>query len=171
MNKRLLYSLAFLLSMVAFAPSCGDSDPCKDVECGNGTCFEGDCVCDVGYAKDANGQCTLRFIGQYNVSEDCSASAPAAYLITIAEGATASDVTITNFWNLFQNSVKATVDGNNITIARQEPDNDKFFVQGNGVISVDGSGKVVITFTYTVSDETGATPVNDVCTNTRCVKI
>lgn len=170
MNKRLVYSLALLLSMVAFAPSCGDSDPCKDVECGNGTCFEGDCVCDVGYAKDASGQCTLKFTGQYAVAEDCSNSAPSSYTITLTEGASGNEVNITNFWGLFKNVVKASVDGNTITIARQEPDNDEFFVQGSGSISQEGN-QIVITLTYTVSDESGPTPVNDVCTNSRFVKI
>lgn len=176
MNKKLVYSLAFLLSMVVFSTSCGDTDPCKDVTCGDhGTCFEGGCVCDDGYEQDANGQCTVlsvsKFLGQFNVAEDCSNSPASSYTITITQGIGASDVNISNFWGLFQNSVKATVNGNQITIARQEPDSDKFFVQGTGTLAVEAGNKTVITFSYTVSDETGTTPVNDVCTNSRFVKL
>lgn len=176
MNKKLVYQLTLLLSMAIFAPSCGDTDPCKDVACGDhGACFEGACVCDVGYEQDANGQCTVltssKFIGSYNVTEDCSKSDPASYTATIVAGTGSSEVRITNFWALFQNYVTATIDGNTLTIARQEPDNDNFFVQGSGTLAVEAGGQTVITITYTVSDETGPAPVNDVCTNTRYVKL
>ncbi len=171
MNKRLFYFIALLGSMTLFAPACGDSDPCKDVECGaNGACFEGTCICDEGYEQDANGQCTVltadKFIGQYSVEEDCSASASSSYTTTITAGTGLNGVNITNFWGLFQNSVKATIDGNTITIARQEPDNDDYFVQGSGTVVVGANGKSTITFTYTVSDESVSPIANDVCTNT-----
>ena len=175
MNKKLVYFFALLGAMVVFAPSCGDSDPCKDVDCGaNGACFDGGCVCDDGYEQDAEGKCTVltvsKFTGKFSVTEDCSLSNPAGYTATITAGSGVNQVNITNFWGLFQNVVKATVSGNQITIARQEPDNDKFFVQGSGTLGTE-NGKTVITVTYTVSDETGATPINDVCTNTRYVKL
>lgn len=53
MNKKLFYLMAILGAMVAFAPACGDADPCKDVDCGpNGDCFDGICICAVGYEGD-----------------------------------------------------------------------------------------------------------------------
>ncbi|TNE61792.1 MAG: hypothetical protein EP344_05685 [Bacteroidetes bacterium] len=73
MNKRLFYLFALLGSMVAFAPACGDSDPCKDVDCGvNGTCFEGVCVCNVGYeGSGCAEEWATKFLGSYLGSDVC----------------------------------------------------------------------------------------------------
>ena len=57
-------NLTWLCSLVLFASvltinftSCVD-DPCADVVCNNGTCFDGDCVCDVGFILDpVTGDC------------------------------------------------------------------------------------------------------------------
>jgi hypothetical protein len=63
--KKLLLFLP-LLTILMFS-SC-DSDPCKDVNCGNGTCIEGTCDCDEGWGGEncdidlcadcENGDCT-----------------------------------------------------------------------------------------------------------------
>lgn len=73
MSKKLVYLFALLGSMVVFAPACGDSDPCKDVDCGvNGTCFEGVCVCNVGYEGDACAEeWATKFLGSYLGSDVC----------------------------------------------------------------------------------------------------
>lgn len=67
MNKKLVYLFALLGAMVAFAPACGDTDACKDVDCGvNGTCFEGVCVCNVGYEGAACAEeWATKFLGSY----------------------------------------------------------------------------------------------------------
>lgn len=174
MKKNLLKFLGLGMLFVVFT-ACPD-DPCKDVNCGdNGTCVEGTCVCDEGYEQDATGACTVesreKFAGSWNVVEDCSASVPAAYVTIVANGATIVDVTITNFWGAFQNIVNATIDGNTITIGRQEPDNDDFFVEGTGTIDLSGA-KPVITMNYTVTDESDpANIATDNCTSSVWTKI
>lgn len=173
MSKKLFLLPALLLgAFLVFAPACGDDDPCKDVDCGaNGTCFDGGCVCDVGYETDATGKCTVKTIdklaGTYIVSEDCSLSPADTYAVTI-EAVDASTLKIVNFWNLFQNKITATIESATaLKITRQEPDNDKFFVEGTGAVSVNGSGKTIITWTYKVTDETGGVVVStDQCNNT-----
>lgn len=169
MIKKLLLPL-FVGALVFGISSC-DSDPCKDKVCGTGgTCFEGDCVCDPGYEKDADGACNAlildRIAGAFTVVEDCSASPADTYLASISK-VDATTFKIAKFWNLFQNQVTATFQSDgSIKIARQEPDGDKFFVEGTGVLSSTASGKAVITFNYTVTDETGTTIQSDVCTST-----
>lgn len=173
MSKKLFFLPALLLgAFLMFSPACGDSDPCKDVVCENADCFEGDCVCRVGFEKDANGNCVTpaidKIAGAYSVVEDCSLSDPDAYLAAIvAVSGDTKKATITNFWNLFKKPVNVTIDGQTkLIIARQDPDGDKFYVEGSGVISTNAAGKTVITFTYTVKDETGPTVITDACNST-----
>jgi hypothetical protein len=52
----LLLGLGLLLSTTAC-----DTDPCKDVVCGDhGQCSEGACTCEKGYKPDEGGLCNLR---------------------------------------------------------------------------------------------------------------
>lgn len=111
------------------------------------------------------------FTGSFSVTEDCSASAPASYASIISAGTSDTEVLITNFWGAFQASVKATIDCDNITIARQEPDGDKFFVEGSGTRTKDGD-RVTITFSYSVTDETNPASIQtDNCSSTVFTKL
>lgn len=96
MNKKLVYSFALLLSMVVFAPSCGDTDPCKDVACGaNGTCFEGVCVCNVGYeGTGCDVEWVTKFLGSYTGTDGCGGALTKPVSITRQS---LSTVRITNF--------------------------------------------------------------------------
>lgn len=143
MNKKLLVLPALLLgAILMFTTSCGD-----------------DCKFD---QKD--------FVGQYNVSEDCSSSAPSSYNVTVVANGEV-DVKITNVWNLFQNSVNATIDCETITIPRQEPDGDKYFVEGSGTIEKN-DGNITINISYTVTDETDpANILTDNCSSTVYTKL
>lgn len=154
MSKKLfLFSALMFGMMVALVPAC-TGDKCPDT-CGNGVCLEdGACDCDPGYEYDADGICTVltqdKFTGFFTVSENCSNN---PYLVEIVVNADVTKVGIKNFWDVFQNQVIATISGTTITIARQEPDNDKFFVEGTGTLSTNTSGKAVISLSYTVKDE------------------
>jgi hypothetical protein len=110
------------------------------------------------------------FVGQYNVQEKCSASQASNYNVTISAGTSETDVKIGNFWGLFNNSVNATIDCDIITIARQEPDNDKFFVEGSGVIEKN-DGNITINMSYKVTDETDSTVQTDNCNSTVYTKL
>lgn len=154
MSKKLFLFSALLMGlMVALVPAC-NSDKCPDT-CGSGVCLDdGSCNCDPGYEYDADGICTVltqdKFVGLYTVSENCS-NAP--YIVEIVVNADVSKVGIKNFWDVFQAQVIASISGTSITIARQEPDNDKFFVEGTGTLSTNAAGKTVVSLSYTVSDE------------------
>jgi len=168
MSKKLfLLPALFLSAMIMFAPACGDK--CGKKDCGNGICDEvdGSCNCDPGYEYDADGSCKVltqdKYVHIFTVSENCSAT---PYLAEIVRGSGVTDVLIKNVWDVFQNSVKATIDGNTITIGRQEPDNDGFFVEGSGTYSVNTGGKGVITLNYTVKDENVPSTGNTSCTAT-----
>lgn len=143
---------------------------CAGVDCGHGTCVDGLCNCDPGYERDASGKCTVvsqaKFVGSYDVSEDCSQSFASIYVINISAGTSITDIKISNFWNIFFNYVQATVSGNTLTIPRQAADNDGFFVEGTGVYSTNASGKGIITLNYTVTDENSQPHLTDICTST-----
>ena len=107
--------------------------------------------------------------GSYSVDEDCSMSAPALYTVTVVLGAGETDVKLGNVWNNFLAPVNATIDCETITIPRQEPDNDQFFVEGSGYIEKN-NGVTTITLSYTVTDES-VTPFDvDNCTSTVLIK-
>lgn len=130
-------------------------------------------VASVVYFSACTKDCKFKqtdYTGQYSVTEDCSNSPASAYTVTVtANGDTG--LKITNFWGAFGNSVQATFDCETITIARQEPDNDKFFVEGSGFITKDGN-TVTLTISYTVSDETDAANIKkDECTQTVYTKL
>jgi hypothetical protein len=178
MSKKLFLLPALLLgAFLIFSPSCGDSSDCTDVDCGaNGICDAGNCNCDPGYELDADDKCTVesrsKITGNYIVNETCSNSGPATpFNVGIATGTTVTEVLMSGFYGPaatggFVAPVKATVDGNTITIARQEPDNDDFFVEGNGTFT-SSSTATVLTITYSVTDETSGTPpyTPNQCTN------
>lgn len=74
--KSLLKSLASVFVFAILWSSC-DTDPCKDVVCGDeGVCNEGICVCNLGYEKDSAGLCntmwSTKFVGTYNVEDICN---------------------------------------------------------------------------------------------------
>lgn len=111
------------------------------------------------------------YAGQYSVVEDCSASAASAYNVTVTKGATDTDLKMANVWNLFVAAVNATTSCETITIPRQEPDGDKFFIEGSGFIEKK-NGTTTITMSYTVSDETDAANIKkDECTQTIYTKL
>lgn len=93
-------------------------------------------------------------VSDWNVEEDGSLSAPDNYDVTITANSNDDKaIYIGNMYNSFANSVNATVNGNVITIDRQEPDGDGYFVRGTGTIDVSVTPNR-ITFDYTVTDET-----------------
>ncbi len=147
-----------------------ESDPCKDVVCGNGTCVDGTCACDAGYEKDADGACNVevrtKMLGVYNVVETAGAIV-SPFVSSIAVGSSISEIKFSNFYGLYVNAVVATVDGDAITIARQEPDGDGFFVIGNGTFvkgATTADDKINLSYTVTEEDATGAVLSTTVCT-------
>lgn len=157
--KNLFKSLAFVALATATFTACNE-DACKDIECGEfGTCNEGVCLCESYYELGADNKCSVleraKFLGSYNVSESCQFST-ADYTSNINTNNTTAnnEVRISNVWDSFNNAVVGTVAGNTITIARQTPDNDSYYIQGSGVLE----GSTVV-FTVTITDESDATAI------------
>jgi hypothetical protein len=51
----------------------GCSDPCDSMNCGsNGTCTDGDCLCDAGFdGLNCETELRAKFLGGYNATETC----------------------------------------------------------------------------------------------------
>ena len=154
-------ALSAFLTIGAFGAvmytSC-NKDECKDVTCLNGgTCSGGNCVCTTGY-EGINCETAMRtkFIDSWTASDmEVGGAAIPTYTGIITGGTAITDVRIANFSDdFFVNDVLASVQGNTITIASQEPDNDDYRVSGHGTYNpVDGK----ITWTYTLTNPSNVT--------------
>ncbi len=110
MSKKLIYSFALLGAFAIFAPACGDTDPCKDVDCGvNGACFEGVCVCNIGYEGAACAEeWATKFLGSYLGKDVCG---PDTYNLTqpaVITRLSESKIRISNFGG-FQSFIDADI--------------------------------------------------------------
>lgn len=148
-----------------------NTDPCKDITCGDfGACDEGLCICEAGYEQDADGLCSVeereKFIGTWAVAETCNNSSANYTSVISKNGGGINMINLSNMYTSFQNAVVATVTGNTFTIARQEPDNDGFFIESTGTVTINEL-ETRVNLTYTVTDERvpGAI-VTDNCTAT-----
>lgn len=105
------------------------------------------------------------FVGNWLVTDNCSLSGSYSYSVTISiSPLTADEIEITNFWGTFSNKAIAKINGTTITIIRQQPDLDMYFIQGNGDINASGN---TINWNYSVSDETNSQYImTDVCNST-----
>ena len=150
--KNLFKSLAFVALAATTFTACNE-DACKDVVCGDfGTCNEGVCLCETYYEKDADGLCSVleraKFLGSFVYSEDCQGST-ATNTSTVVAHTELSQVKFVNLWGgSIVNGLVGDIAGNEVTIARQEPDNDGFFFEGTG--KIEGG---VITLEVNITDE------------------
>ena len=160
--KKNLFNLFAAASVVAISFAGCVKDPCKDIVCQNGgTCAEGICACPSGYEGDlCAAESRTKFLktgnvdATYAVVELGTRSGSKSYSVVVKGSSTSNTkLLITNFWGLFTNPVTATISGSKVTLARQEPDADKYFVEGSGVYA---NGK--ITMTYKVTNE-AVTPI------------
>ncbi|MBA2422489.1 MAG: hypothetical protein H0V61_04620 [Chitinophagales bacterium] len=137
------------------------SDKCKKIFCYNGgICIDGICGCQSGYEGD---DCIIKtltkFLGAYNVSDNCSVTGNAIYTVNVwAVDSNNTEVFIANFNNDFSNSVQANIGIATIEIPPQFPDADGRSVTGNGTFN----GTSTITWNYTIISPGGQ--INS-CTN------
>ncbi len=106
-------------------------------------------TCDPGFeGTDCKTEVRAKFLGNYAASDSPGSL---TYSVVIGNGTSLSDVVISSSFsdNYFVNSVKATVSDKTITIARQQPDSDNYFVEGTGTIN----GKT-ITWNYNIINAT-----------------
>jgi hypothetical protein len=170
------FATAVLALGFVFSFTSCEEDLCKDVTCGtNGTLTDNGttctCACATGYeGSDCETLVRSKFLGSWGAVEDCSQSAATTYSVTITSSPSGTDrILLSNFWGAFTSAVIATVDGDRLTIASQEPDGDGYFVNGTGTI-VTTAGVSTITLTYNVEDRNQTPVVTDVCTGTTYVK-
>jgi len=176
MSKKLFILPALFLGAFLMFTSTSCGDKCKDKDCGNGICIDGTCDCDNGYEVDSKGICNVevraKLIGKFSTLEQCSGDpAPFPYDITVTAGATVTDINIFNFFDSFASSaVRATINGNSLTIAAQTPvAGGDLEVAGSGTFQTNSAGKVEMTISYTVVDKSGSNPTAS-CTGTVFVK-
>lgn len=119
---------------------------CEDVNCNNGTCEKGECICEAGY-EGPNCQTEQRqaFVAIYNVEESCNPG-NLSYIITVsANSANASEITINNMGD-FNFDVIATVSGATLSIDYETGNGAR--VVGNGTLE---NGVLTISYTMTTS--------------------
>jgi len=153
MKTRILQILGVAAVATIGMVSC-DTDLCKDVDCGlNGTCVDGDCVCDAGYeGVNCDTESRADFIGSYLANEaDCNLVDHAS---SIAESSTGDDkIAIIGFGGFACGGspiqVIATVSGDDVTIASQTFCSGAIVINsGSGSINASGT---VVTITYNVT--------------------
>ncbi len=153
MKRNLLwfFGLAIMAATTFTMTSC-DPDPCKDVECGtNGECFDGACVCNQGFeGTNCDVKWNTKYIGNYNVVENCTVPVIAGdtFSSEIVAGADDTHLTVKNFGN----------SGQNVSITISEADKVDFTgdinfggnvtnvvatgTYASGVLTIDYEGKV-----------------------------
>ncbi len=160
MSKKLFLFPALLLgAMLMFAPACGESDPCKDVDCGvNGTCFEGGCVCNEGFEGSACAdEWATKFLGTYTGSDNCGGALTKPVAVTRLSG---TSIRVSNFGGfdsyLDVNIKKATAGADTADLIEftnaTDPSGRKF--TGTGTLS---GNSLSVNYTVTYSDGTSET--------------
>jgi hypothetical protein len=114
--------------------------------------------CDAGYEGDnCKTEVRAKYLGNYTASETKNGGAAYTYSGSIlTSSASVTEIFINRIPNgtgFFNTNVKATVNGNAISIPDQAPDGDEYHITGTGALS--GS---TLTLTYTVTGPNGATP-------------
>jgi hypothetical protein len=159
MKKHLLWFFGLAIFASFTFTSC-DTDPCKDVDCGsNGTCFDGECVCNQGYeGTNCDATWAAKFSGNWNATDVCTNPAQTyTYIATVSEAAN-NKLTIKNFGGFdLASSVdfELTESGK---INMSGTDNGARVFTGEGTYDASASK---ITYSYTVKFSDGTT---DTCT-------
>jgi hypothetical protein len=142
------YFLPFISLSVLLA-SC-TPDACDDVNCNNGICEAGDCICEPGYEGfNCEVEQRLAFVSAYSVQESCDLG-DFTYNITIAaDSEIGTELTISNIGD-FGFDVIAEVDGTSFSITDQVVNGAT--VNGTGTLD---SG--ILTITYVMETTSGQT--------------
>jgi len=118
-------------------------------------------TCEPGYeGSDCKTEVRTKILGNYSASESKNGGASYSYSGSVLTSS--GDIQeifinrIPNGTGFFNTNVKATIDGNAITISNQNPDGDDYYITGNGSFS--SGSPSTITFTYTVTGPNNATP-------------
>jgi len=145
MRKLLLAGLFISTILAACTP-----DACEDVNCINGACENGDCICEIGFeGLNCETEQRLAFVATYNVEETCD-QGNFSYQLTATAGTENSNDLIINNLGDFNFDVSANVDGNTFVI--DHTTNTGATVVGNGTLT---GG--ILTITYALTTTSGQT--------------
>ncbi len=135
LKKILITALGTLSVALSFTYVSCNPDKCKTIVCAhNGVCDRGICTCPSGY-EGASCETISRdkFIGNWAVYEKGSITNAAQYPVSIERVNKITDVIIRNFYNYFQNPIKAYVIADTLYIPNQQLEG--YVVFGQGYIS------------------------------------
>lgn len=163
-NFNLTRALAIVGIGLASMTAC--TDLCKDVNCNDGACVEGDCVCNTGYeGTNCETEQRAKFVGNYTLDENCPSGPVTGWGASISNsGSGVTKVTITGFGGFEcpdEITVIGTVNGTDVTI-----DSGQSFCAGtlsitSGSGTMNASGTVLtVTYTYSIGGQ------SETCTGT-----
>ncbi len=138
--KQLFFGAAIALTSLTVVITSCTKDECEDVVClNNGTCDSGVCLCPTGYqGTTCENQSIDKYLKIWNATdqEDGGSTANLSYPAQISQKFSDNifQVEIANFSDgYFTNKVGAAVEGDQLVIPQQEPDNDGYQVEGTFV--------------------------------------
>jgi hypothetical protein len=161
-NKNFGLLGAFAIAVAVFFAGC--TDPCKDVNCNNGECVEGACVCDAGYeGVDCGTKVNAKFSGTYSLTENCPTLTPPTASYNVIVSPSSNNASEANFAGLFEepaSTVKAVIksDGVSFTIASQNIGSTSYGrIESSGTPTISADGKTInLTYIFT-NNSTSAT--------------
>ena len=135
--KNKLFKILGVVAIGMFSFSSCETDACKDVECGaNGTCVDGDCVCETGYEglscqTEERAKFVATYVGTIGIACPGSGSDNLTnQTITVGNSSNVNKVTI-NIAGSF--TLTATVSGTSMTIDNSSQDGLNY--SGNGSVN------------------------------------
>jgi hypothetical protein len=145
---------ATLLFASMFVVGC--KDECKDVDCGNGECVDGLCVCSDGYfGSNCSTALNAAMNGTYQLTELCNTSGNWNYSIQVApKSGSLKEATITGFYQENNDAVTAVVavSGTSFTIANQDLGTSGYKLAATNGQILDGGKTLKLTYAITGSN-------------------
>jgi hypothetical protein len=157
MKKILLSFFGFAAALSLTLTSC--ADPCKDVNCNNGECVEGDCVCTDGWeGTDCLTEWSDKFVSNNANATDLCTSGSYSYTVDIL-AVNESTIQIINLgdFNTIATVTATIADGNELVINVPADGAGRQWV-GSGVLNGN-----TLTINYVVTFDDGTF---DTCTAT-----
>lgn len=154
--KNRFASLSAIFLLGAFLTFTGCADPCKDVECNNGTCVDGGCQCNVGYEGIVClERMTEKFVGSYDAVDTCNLGNFPTYTIDITQSTqNITELRIDNLYDVNSQGVTTQIIA---TVDTADSDHFMFSDQNLGGNIFDGHGMLdeatnTIEIVFTIDD-------------------
>jgi hypothetical protein len=159
MRTKFFLPILILGISLFFVSSCGEADPCKDVNCGaNGTCFLGECVCNEGFeGAGCAAEWSAKFVGSYLGRDVCKGTTYTLKTPAVFSRVDGSTVQIANFGGFDDAFIRAKIKRKESTSTTADV-LDLTFTDAKqrrftGTATISGN-KITGTYTVTYSDNT-----------------